>query len=131
MRHYHALVCNRNPIGDIEFVRLGIIKASNLFGQQVDHEGIEVEAFWKKPKCLGAALACVPLRRIFLIVHFLNDVREGRYDQAYRRTSKAFQSYVSVADFPGWLKRSREFADAGGSPGVRRIGGTGRQQVLR
>jgi hypothetical protein len=47
-----------------------------------------------------------------LVVDFLGDVHEGRAEQAYRRTSKAFQSYISKDDFPAYIRATREWTDS-------------------
>jgi hypothetical protein len=51
MGHDHALVGRSDPIGDIELVGFGIVEAGNLFGEQVDEERIEIEAFGYQAKC--------------------------------------------------------------------------------
>jgi hypothetical protein len=44
---------------------------------------------------------------------FLSDVRAGRWDAAYARTSGAFRHYVSRADFPAWASNSQALTRAG------------------
>src|SRR5262245_11420902 len=58
------------------------------------------------------------------VTAFLRDVRGGRYNQAYQRTSKAFRHHVGRDAFPAWLKNAREFADDDVVlvPGVLRMG---------
>ena len=64
---------------------------------------------------LGVIAVCtlsVVLMPRLLVGGFLSDVRAGRTDQAYRRTSQGFQSYVSRDDFPGYLRSHSEIGDA-------------------
>jgi hypothetical protein len=42
---------------------------------------------------------------------FLRDVRAGRLDAAYAKTSSAFQSYVRRKDFPSYVRTSRKEFD--------------------
>ena len=58
---------------------------------------------------LLCGLSVVVMPRL-LVGGFMSDVRAGRIDEAYRRTSQSFQGYVRRADFPAYLAM-REFAD--------------------
>ncbi|PYU83058.1 MAG: hypothetical protein DMG51_12895 [Acidobacteria bacterium] len=74
MRHDHALVRRRAPVGDVKLAGLRIIKPFDLFREHVDHERIEVESLGKEAKGFGAALVGVAFGGILVFVHLFDDV---------------------------------------------------------
>jgi len=46
-----------------------------------------------------------------LVGDFLKKVRSNHLEQAYRLTSKAFQGYITQADFPTYVRSAREFTN--------------------
>src|SRR5579859_1695632 len=74
MGHDHALIFQRNPIRDVKFPGFGVVETSDLLSQQIHHEGIEIEPFGYQAERFGALRLAVTLGRVFLVIHFANDI---------------------------------------------------------
>jgi len=46
-----------------------------------------------------------------LVASFLSQAQSDSPDRAYQLTSKAFRSYITKSDFPGYITGSRELTD--------------------
>ena len=72
--HDHSLIRQGNPVSDVKFVGLRIVKASDLFGQKIDHERINIKSLGKQAKCFRTASRCIALGRLLVLIHFAYDV---------------------------------------------------------